>query len=110
MKLIQELLKENIISQDKAKELELQMQKSADTEEELIVRSKILPEEDLFRLKAKLLNLPFFKLDKDEEIPLDILELISEEAAVNYKMIPLYKKGNTIGVGMVYPEDISAQN
>lgn len=110
MKLIQELLKQQIINSQKAAELEDQAQKSQEPEEELLLRAKILPEEDLFKLKAKLLNLPFFKLNKDEEIPLDVLELISEEAAINYKMIPLFKKGNIIGVGMVYPEDISAQN
>ncbi len=110
MNLIQELLKQQLITQDKAADLESKVQKSGETEEEVILKNRILPEEDLFSLKAKMLNIPFFKVNKDEEIPLDVLELISEEAAVNYKMISLFKKGNTIGVGMVYPENISAQN
>jgi len=45
-----------------------------------------------------------------EEIPLDILELIGEDAAINYKIVPLFKKDNILGVGMVYPENILAQN
>src|SRR3989344_5999278 len=110
MKLIQELLKQQLITQDKVTDLESKFKHSGSTEEEVILKEKIIPEEDLFKLKAKLLNLPFFKVNKDEEIPLDVLELVSEEAAVNYKMISLFKKGNTIGIGMVYPENISAQN
>jgi len=110
MNLIQELLKQQLITQDKATDLELKAKNSSSTEEEIILKEKILLEEDLFRLKSKLLNLPFFKVNKDEEIPLEVLELVSEEAAVNYKMISLYKKGNVIGIGMVYPENISAQN
>ena len=110
MNLIQELLKQQLVSKEKSAELENKVEKSGDTQEEVILKEKIMPEDDLFNLKAKVLNLPFFKINKDQEIPLDILELISEEAVVNYKMIPLFKKGNAIGVGMVYPEDISAQN
>ena len=110
MKLIQELLKQQSITQEKAQEMEDKIKKSGETEEEVILKNRIFPEDDLFSLKAKLLHMPFFKVNKDEEIPLDVLELISEEAAVNYKMIPLFRKGNTIGVGMVYPENISAQN
>ncbi|OGZ69156.1 MAG: hypothetical protein A3D35_02995 [Candidatus Staskawiczbacteria bacterium RIFCSPHIGHO2_02_FULL_34_9] len=110
MNLIQELLKQQLVSKEKSAELEDKVEKSGDTQEEVILKEKIMPEDDLFNLKAKVLNLPFFKINKDQEIPLDILELISEEAVVNYKMIPLFKKGNAIGVGMVYPEDISAQN
>src|SRR3989339_85970 len=33
-----------------------------------------------------------------------------EEAAVNYKMMPIAKTGNSLQIGMVYPENISAQN
>lgn len=110
MKLIEELYSRALISQEKKNELHTEVEKTGVTEEEAILKNKVLTEENLFQLKSKILKLPFLKLKVDEEIPLPILELISEEAAINYKMIPLFKKGNTIGVGMVYPEDISAQN
>jgi len=47
---------------------------------------------------------------KAEEVSADVLELIPEEAAANYKMMPLSRSENFIQIGMVYPENVSAQN
>jgi len=47
---------------------------------------------------------------KAEDVSSDVLELMPEEAAVNYKMMPIAKTGNSLQIGMVYPENISAQN
>ena len=109
MKLIQKLFEEGKIDEKKKRELEAEVEKSGKPEEEVILGNKIVPEDVLFNLKSNVIKVPLLK-PNPEEVPLEILELISEEAAVNYKMIPLFKKGNVVGVGMVYPEDISAQN
>src|SRR3989344_8934950 len=109
MKLIQELYGKGIISEEKRKELSFEIEKTGKTEEEIISENKIIPEGSLFELKSKLINIPLMKLDQ-KEIPLEILELISGAAAMNYKMVPLFKKGSVVGIGMVYPEDISSQN
>jgi len=37
------------------------------------------------------------------------LEIIPEESAKYYQMIPIGRKGDTLEVGMVYPEDLKAQ-
>ena len=110
MTLIQTLFQDGKISETKRNELQIEMEKTGKTEEEVILLNKITDENSLFELKSKLLKLPLLKLKTDEEIPLDVLDLISEEAAINYKMIPLFKKGDTVGIGMVYPENISGQN
>ena len=109
MKLIQELYGNGLISEEKKSELESQIARTGVTEEEIILKNKIVEEDFLFKLKSKILKKPLLK-PKAEEISLDALELISEEAAINYKMIPLFKKGNSVGIGMVYPENILAQN
>ncbi len=109
MKLIQELQNQKIISEQRANELQIEVTKTNKTEEEVILQNKIVNEETLFTLKSKLVKVPLSK-PVIHEIPLDVLELISEEAAVNYKMAPLFKKNNVVGVGMVYPENILAQN
>ncbi|MEK7124544.1 MAG: hypothetical protein AAB877_02585 [Patescibacteria group bacterium] len=109
MKLIQELYGQGLISDEQKKELESEVAKTEKTEEEVILAQKIVQEDFLFKLKSRLINKPLIK-PKSEEVPLNVLELIPEEAATNYKMIPLFKKGNVVGVGMVYPENILAQN
>lgn len=109
MKILQALLEHNKITGQKKKELEAEIEKNKATEEEVILKYKIVGEDELFKLKGELYNVPFLK-PATHEIPLDVLELVSEEAAINYKMTPLFKKGKTVGIGMVYPENIDAQN
>ncbi|MBI2053738.1 MAG: type II/IV secretion system protein [Candidatus Staskawiczbacteria bacterium] len=109
MRLIQELFARGILSEANKKDLQEEIKKTGKTEEELILEKKIVSEDSLFELKSNLLKIPLKKM-KPEEIHLDILKLIPEDASVNYKMASLQKRGNIIEIGMVYPEDISAKN
>jgi type IV pilus assembly protein PilB len=109
MKLLQELFANGILSEDRKNELEKEMKKESKTEEEVILEKKIISEDSLFELKSKILRVPLKKV-KAEEVPLDVLELIPEEASVNYKMMSLSKSENFVQIGMVYPENIAAQN
>ncbi|MSU60543.1 MAG: type II/IV secretion system protein [Candidatus Staskawiczbacteria bacterium] len=109
MNLIQELFTGGKLSEERKNELQLEVEKTETTEEEVILKNKIVDEQSLFALKSKLSGIPLIK-PKAEEVPLEVLELISEEAAINYKMIPLFKEDNSVGIGMVYPENTLAQN
>ncbi|OGZ66406.1 MAG: hypothetical protein A3C50_02620 [Candidatus Staskawiczbacteria bacterium RIFCSPHIGHO2_02_FULL_43_16] len=109
MLLIQELFLAKTITQEKRDALARQVETTGKTEEEILLQEKVLEEGALFELKSKLVKVPLLKPQSDE-IPLEVLELISEEAAGNYSMVPLFKKGNMVGVGMAYPENVLAQN
>ena len=109
MALIEELYKQGTINQEKRDALVDMLNKTGKTEEEVILENKIISEVLLFELKSKLSSIPTMKLSQ-KEIPLDVLELIPGAAAANYKMVPLFKKGNVVGIGMVYPENILYQN
>ena len=109
MKLLQELFANGILSEEKKDQLEKEVVKLGKREEELILEKKIISEDSLFELKSKMIRVPLKKV-KAEDVPADILELIPEEASVNYKIAALSKSENFIQIGMVYPEDISAQN
>src|SRR3989344_968140 len=109
MKLIQELYGQGLVSEQKKAQLQAEIEKSQITEEDAILKNNIVGEDVLFELKSKILKVPLLK-PKAEEVPSEVLHLVSEEAAVNYKMIPLFKKNGVVGVGMVYPENILAQN
>ncbi|MEK9201551.1 MAG: hypothetical protein AAB944_01115 [Patescibacteria group bacterium] len=109
MKIIQELYGNGLINEEKKTELENEIKKTEQTEEEVILKYKLIDEDSLFKMKSKVIAKPLLK-PKAEEVPLDVLELISEEVALNYKMTPIFKKGNVVGIGMVYPENILAQN
>ncbi len=110
MKLIQELYANGAINDQKKAELEAELNKfPAKTEEEILLQNSIIGEDALFELKSKVSKIPLKKVDA-KEVPMEVVELISEEAAVNYQMIPFFKRGNLVGIGMVYPEDVLAQN
>jgi len=105
---IQQLLKKGIIDKEQAASLEFEVKEKRKKEEELLIEKKIVAEDFLFSLKSENLKIPFKKVET-EEVPLEILELIPEETVKYYQMAPLSKKENFLEVGMVYPEDLKAQ-
>ena len=109
MSLIDLLLKKGFLKKEEAKNLKEELKTSGKKEEELLLEKKIVPENILYSLKSETLNVPLKEVIP-EEIPLETLELIPEDAALHYKMIPLAKKGkNELEVGMIYPDDLRAR-
>jgi len=106
--LIQQLLKQGILDKEKATSLEFEIKEKGLPEEEVILEKRICSENFLFNLKSENLKINLKKITS-EEVPLEILELIPEETAKYYKMIPLAKKENILQIGMVYPEDLKVQ-
>ena len=106
--LIRQLVKKGILDQEKATALEFETRESGKREEEVILGRRICSEDFLFGLKSENLKIPLKKITI-QEVPLETLGMIPEETARHYQMIPLVKKNNTLEVGMVYPEDLKAQ-
>lgn len=108
MTLIKQLLNKKIIDKAQAVSLEFEAKETKKKEEELLIGKKIVDENFLFSLKSESSKIPLKKIDP-EEIVLEVLELIPEETIKYYQMAPLSKKENFLEVGMVYPEDLKAQ-
>ena len=106
--LIQKLIEKNIITEKDAFALRLDLKSLKKREEELIINNNILSEKDLFQIKSEVMGVPFKEMEV-EEVSLKALEFISEEAAKHYKIVPLKIKDNTLEVGMIFPEDLKAQ-
>jgi len=108
MALLEELVKKGILDKKVAASLEEKLKASGKKEEELILEKGIVSEDFLFNLKSNYLKIPSKKI-RPEEISPEVLEQIPEETASFYQMVPLAKKENVLEVGMVYPEDLAAQ-
>lgn len=108
MNLPEQLIKEGVLTEEQAQALQRQADSSGESIEELILKKKTLPEEDLFRIKSEMLNIPLEK-ELPPETSLETLELVPKDSAEHYKIVPLEKKGNTLKIGMVFPEDLRAQ-
>jgi len=106
--LIQQLLKKGLIDKEQAVSLEFEVKERRKKETELLIEKNVVAEDFLFSLRSENLKIPLKKVET-EEVPLETLELIPEETIRYYRMIPLFKKGNFLEVGMIYPEDLKAQ-
>ena len=108
MSLIQQLVKKGILDKEKAVSLENEVKESGQREEEVILKEKIATEAVLFSLKSENLKIPLKEIAPDQ-VPLKTLESIPEETAKYYQMIPIEKSEKFLEVGMVFPEDLKAQ-
>jgi len=106
--LIQQLVNKGLIDKERAKSLELEVRKSDKKEEDIVLESGAAPESVLFELKSENLGIPLKEIG-EEQISLKALGLIPEETAKYYQMIPLTKTDKGLEIGMVYPEDLKAQ-
>lgn len=105
------LIKKGVFSQAQAKEIEEKFQKSDFKLEEFLLKENFVDEKKLFELKSQYYNIPLKKPEEYEEISEKLFELIPKESIDFYKIIPLVynEKENLLKIGMVYPENIQAQ-
>lgn len=103
------LLQKKLITENQAQELLKEAKSLGKRPEFLLFEKELVPEEEIAQIKAEILKLPtkFFK--KDEKIPQEILNLIPEDVARHYQVIVFNKDENNLYLGMVYPDDTSAQ-
>jgi len=73
--------------------------------EEVLTEEKLINAEDLLRLEAYILGIPFVNLEK-ETIPAEILRIIPEPIARNNNIIAFRKSGKNLEVAMLDPEDL----
>jgi len=109
MFLLQQLIEKGIIKKEEANSLNSKIKESNKKEEEIILDSKLVSEEVLFTIKSEIFKIPIIKEIATDKIILSVLESIPEETAKHYQMVPLSKKNNFLEIGMLYPEDLKAQ-
>jgi type IV pilus assembly protein PilB len=108
MILIDELSKRNIIDKATQESLLEEIKNTKQREEEILLDRGLVSEDFLFNLKSYLLGLEFVKI-AEHDISSAILDLIPRDSAEFYKMIPIKKEKDIVDVGMVYPDDLRAQ-
>ena len=73
--------------------------------EEIVVEKDIIAEDKLAQLKGEILNLPVKIFDKKEVVTREILNIIEESAARNYKLVVFGKDSEFIHIACLYPEE-----
>ena len=92
----------------KKEELTEAVKKAKKTNQKLaqfLVNEKLISQEQLNKLQAYILGIPFVNLEK-EIIPKEILQIIPEPIARRHNIIAFRKKGKELEVAMLDPEDL----
>lgn len=102
----QELLKlleqENIINAEQAAEIEKEIADNKSSIAAFILDKKIVEEEKLTQLRAKVYNLPYANL-LDEEVPESVLNFLPEEISRTYGMVCFKREDKLLSIGLTEP-------
>ena len=94
-----------LIAAEKFDEIEKKAAKSKGNLESYLISEDIVKEEDLLKLEAYILGIPFVNLEKDSIEP-DVLKIIPEPIARSHNIIAFKKEGKNLEVAMIDPEDL----
>ncbi len=72
--------------------------------EDYLFNKNLIPAEEFLDFKAKIYNLPIKKFTLDEKIPPEVLKLIPEATARNFRILPLEFKNKILYLGVVDPD------
>jgi len=75
--------------------------------EDILISEGIISENDLRKLEAYILGIPFVDLEKETVDP-EVLKIIPEPVARANNIVAFRKKGNDLEVAMLDPEDLRA--
>lgn len=101
------LLAEKMINRTDYEQIQQEAAKKNISPEKIIEEKKVIREDDLTKAKSKLYNLPFMDLF-GRMVRADILNIIPQELAQNYKMVAFDKKGDEVSIAMVEPSNFKA--
>jgi len=73
--------------------------------EDILISENYISQEELIKLKAYILGIPFVNLEK-YKISSEVLKIIPEPIARSHNIISFRKKGNNLEVAMLDPEDL----
>ena len=80
-------------------------QKTGKKVEDVLVAEQSIKQDDLVRLEAYILGIPFINLEKETISP-EILKIIPEPVARSHNIVAFKKSGKNLEVAMLDPEDL----
>jgi len=101
------LLKDGLVTAEDLNKAREETRRTGLSLEKALEKLGFINEEDIARVKAAALGLPYVDLS-DYLIDTELIKLLPEAIAHKYQAVPLFKIGNSITVGMIDPQDIVA--
>ena len=76
--------------------------------EALIWKQRLIPDDKVAEVKSAILNTPYKKVEP-ETVDQKLFQLVPEDIARSYAMVPISLEDNLFIIGMVHPDDPKAQ-
>lgn len=108
MDILAQLLEKNLLKKERVEQVQKEIAATGEKAEEILVKRNLIDEDLLFKTKSEAEKIQLKDI-VSTEVPLKILEVIPEDSARYYKMVSLASDKGILEVGMVYPEDVKAQ-
>jgi type IV pilus assembly protein PilB len=103
------LIQKNFLSEQQARAVLNEAKNLNQRVEEVIISKNLIDEKKLVQAKGELFQLPVKFFEANESVPRGVLNLISEDVSRTYFCLAFNKEGSTVSIGMVYPDDVRAQ-
>jgi len=103
------LLKQGLADKNQIELAQEEMKRAGLTLDQSLERLGFATEEDIANIRAAVLGIPYIDLT-NYLIDKELIKLVPEAMAKKYSLVPLFKVGNTLTIGMVDPENILAQD
>jgi len=99
------LLDSSLVTKKQLEKAEKDSEKAKQSLDDFLVKAGLIKEEELAKLKAYILGIPFVNLE-DEKIPPEILQIIPEPIARKQNIVAFRKTGRNLEVAMLNPDDL----
>jgi type IV pilus assembly protein PilB len=99
------LIDSGLISAKQFEKAQKVVQKTGKKLDDVLISEGLITQEDLIRLKAYILGIPFINLER-EIVPKEVLEIIPEPLARAHNIVAFRRKGKDLEVAMLDPEDL----
>jgi len=99
------LIDSGLVTDTQLKNAEREAGKTKESLEVFLVRQGLVKQEDLIRLKAYILGVPFVNLE-EEAVAKEVLSIIPEPIARKHNIVAFRKTGRNLEVAMLDPDDL----
>lgn len=101
------LVMSGLLNREQVKKVFSMQKDTGDTFLKTMINLGYSDEDKVAKFLAKYFKTEFIEIDK-EDIPIPVLNLVSEDMAVKYQLIPYKKVGNMLFIAMVNPANLNA--
>ena len=99
------LLDAGLVTEAQFNRVQKKAQETNQKVSDVLISDGLINQRELIKLEAYILGIPFINLEKEKVSP-EILKIIPEPIARSHNIIAFRKKGQSLEVAMLDPEDL----